>query len=273
MDRVHVAVFVAAVPAAVAAAVFLSMRWLRRRGDSPTDAGPAVAAGFIAGFVGAAGAPSFPILDAWKWLFYIALAGGLLAVVAARAASPPEAIRWTLRAALAAFAVWVTVLDRTVPWLGGAFVAVMALTWFADGLAQRAGASAFLATMLVVATGTAVANGVANSAMLGQVGGGLCAALGACLVLSWFLPAAVRGAVALVTVLLAAMTLNGLVYGDLPVASAVLLAAAVPAAWLAAGLLASMKSQRRTALVIAVAVLFAGTAVSIAVAKSEPLVY
>ena len=272
MDPVHIAIFVAAVPAVVAAAVFLVTRWLRRGGDPAADAGPAVAAGFIAGFVGAAGAPSFPILDAWKWLFHIALAGGLLAVVAARAASPPEAIRWTLRAALAAFAVWVTVLDRTVPWLGGAFVAVMALTWFADGLAQRAGASAFLATMLVVATGTAVANGVANSAMLGQVGGGLCAPLGACLVLSWFLPAAVRGAVALVTVLLAAMTLNGLNY-ELPVASAVLLAAAVPAAWLAAGLLASMKSQRRTALVIAVAVLFAGTAVSIAVAKSEPLVY
>jgi hypothetical protein len=273
MDPIHIAIFAAALPAAASAAVFLLLRRLRRGGDTPTDAGPAVALGFVAGFIGVAEFPSFPILDAWKWLFFIGLAGGVLAVIALRVSDPPEAIRWTLRAALAAFAAWATVGGKSAAWILGAFAATLALVWCSDGLARRAGASTFLATMLVVATATAVAVGVSNFAMLGQAAGGLCAALGACLVLSWFLPAAVRGAVAVVAVLLATITLNGHVYADLPVASAALLAAAVPAAWTANCLLSSLSGHRRSALTLAVAVLVAGAAASVAVGSSEPLGY
>jgi hypothetical protein len=272
VDPVHIAIFAAAIPAAVSAAVFLVLRRLRR-GAGGADAGVGIAAGFLAGFAGVGGLPSFPILDAWRWLFFIALAGGALAVIASRVSDPPEAIRWTLRAALAVFAAWATVGGKSAVWLAGVFAATIALVWFADGVARRTGPSTFLAATLVVATGTAVSTGVSNFAMLGQVAGGLCAALGACLLLSWFVPVSVRGAVALVGVLVAAIALNGFAYADLPAWSAALLGAAAPAAWLAAIFSESLPGRRRSALVVAAAAVFAGAAVAVAVASSEPLVY
>jgi hypothetical protein len=109
--------------------------------------------------------------------------------------------------------------------------------------------------------------------LLGQLSGGLAAATGACLLLAWKFPAKTQGAVSLLGVLIAASLLNGMIYADLPVAGALLLAAAAPAALGARVVFASLATARRTAVALAVAAAFVAAGVAAAVAHSPPLDY
>jgi hypothetical protein len=268
MDPVRIAVFVAAIPAATAAAVLLFLRRLRRGAEAPADAGLAITAGFAAGFLCLDAWPLWPPSDPWKWLLPVAVAGGAIGVLPSSFPRAAEAVRWARTAVLAAFVTWVAVLDRTAPWLGGAFAATMAVVWGLDVVARRAGGATFLGTVVVLAASVAVSSERSYFATLALVGGVLAAAAGGCLVLAWFAPTAVRGAAALCGILVAAMTLNCLVYADLPPVSAGLLAAASPAAGVAAALTASLPGRRRAAIVVGVAALVAGAAAVVAIQRA-----
>jgi hypothetical protein len=273
VDPVQIALYTAALPAVTAGAVLLLAHRARRGGGVAADAGPAIAAGFLAGFLGVAGPPKFPILDDWKWLFWIALAGGVLAVLASRATDPPVVVKWILRTALAAFAVGVTILDRTVLWIAGPVAVALAMMASASAVSERVGPPAFLGALAAVATGTAVTAGASNSAMLGQMGGVLTSATAACFVLSWFFPVAVRGTIALSAAVTVTVGLNGLLYAAFPAVSAALLAAAMPAALAAARLTANATPGRRAWAVVGAAAACSAAAAAIAIHLSEPFPY
>jgi hypothetical protein len=271
MDPAGMALYVVAIPAVVAAvALFLARRL--RRGDA-TPLWPGVAAGFAAGYLGVGGLPRGMPVEAWHWLLPIAVLG---AVAGANYAweTIPARLRVAPWIVVVGFTVWTSLVKRPPEAVVGYSAAAFFLGWTLDGAARRTGAATFLAVVLVVAVATAVSLVVSGTMLIGQLAGALAAATGACLVLASRLRAAPRSAVPLVAALLVALWMNGILFADLPIASAALLATAPLACWSADVVLAKrLAPLPMTIARLAVAVLFAGAGVAVAVQAAPPLDY
>ena len=274
MDPAAIALFTALLPAVAAALVFLAVRWTQRGRAEALAAGAALAAGTVAGYCGAVGLPRFPPAESWQWVLPISVAGGVLAAAEAAFPGAPAAVRWSLRAALVAFAVWASLLDHSPLPVAGLAAAAIVFAWTLARTAAGSTAAAYLPALLVAAVGASVAIGVSNWMDGGRIAGGFAAATGGCLVASLRFPAASRDAVAVAAPVFVTLLVSGCVVAALPVSAAVLLAASPAAAWLADAAIGARETRVPRALLrAAAAAVPAGAAIAIAVVNSPKLEY
>lgn len=269
MDPVQAALYAVAVPAAVAAAVLFFVRALRKGRALETGAGPAITAGFVAGFLGIAGLPGFPPKETWHWLPFLAVAGTVVGSIEPRM---PEMPRRMLRVLLFVAAIVVSSLpkERTSFATIGIAVAGLLAAHGVESLARLGGSRAALLPVCIGAAGAAVALAVfAGWAVLGMLCGALAAATAACLVLGSRVPVDARDAAVPAMVVLAASCAAGTQLAQLPVSSAILLAATPLCGLLAVRLLSWRGADLRLLLRAAGgAAIAAGIAIAVAAMKS-----
>ncbi|MBI5369363.1 MAG: hypothetical protein HZA54_20170, partial [Planctomycetes bacterium] len=204
----------------------------------------ACAATAAAGHLVLFGRPTFPPAEAtllWVWLALPAAAVGVADAFA------PRPLRWALRPVLAAlaaaavlhfligpgrrFAGWGAALPEVA---GGATATLASWVGVEAWSARRPRGVALPLLLLAVASVAAAALAFSGSVVLGQLAGVLAAAAGAALVAGLLRPPAVAHlacALPVLLPLLAVLVLSGHFYSDLPMASALLLAAAPLGAW------------------------------------------
>ena len=274
MDPVQTLIYAAAVPAAVAAAVLLVLKWTRRGDGSVAGAGIALAAGFIAAYFGLGGRWRMPPVEASHALVPAAIAAAAALLIGVRNDARPALLRRALRFALVFAALWFSVLEKSPLWLGVGMGATLAFLWAMDVRAATAKPSMFLATLLIVSGATAIALGVSGTMTVAQFAGGLAAATGGCLAFALRRPVGVRGVAFVAGILLPMLWLNGWIFADLPLLSMLLLAVAPFAAWASGRLRFSrLRPGTAIALEIAVTALPCLAAIGVAVANSPPLAY
>lgn len=265
------AIFVVAIPAAVAALALLLARRLRRGEETPLW--PGVAAGFAAGYLGIGGVPKSMPVEKWHWLLPIAVLGAVVGALRNRE-SLPVWLRRNLSPALMVTVVLCTLLRPTTVQLLAYGVAAFFVEVTIDGDPKRTTARSFLSVVLVVATASAIALVVSGTMLIGQMAGALAAVAGACLVLAGPLRVELRSAVPLVAALFVALWMNGILFAELPIASAALLASAPLACWIADIALSNrLRPPPMTIARVAVAIVVAGAGVAVAVLEAPPLDY
>jgi hypothetical protein len=241
MSPVAMAVFAVALPAAVAAWVVALGRVLGRRRD-PSGGGPwwaasAVGLAYLAGHVAVA-RPAVPPADVTDRIPWLALAATALALFEAFR-SPGLPARAVGRSLLAVLTLWLVLgpvlaagdLSREMAVTLAASAAVALLAWAdLEALAAWAAGADVARALLITAAGAGPALLLSGSAVLGQLGAALAAALAAAWLATRGRPPA--GAVPVAAALLTALVLEGHVYAALPGASALLLAAAPAGVWL-----------------------------------------
>lgn len=234
-------------------------------------AGVAFGAGYLVAHLSFAGVPAWPsettTPPARDWIAWTVLAATLLAWVPGRGLS--SAIRILLAIALG----WLSLRTRAgISWpvIAGVCALLAAGTASAPALARRASGLSVPLALIATATGASFANLFSGSALLAQLAGAVAATLGASAAVAlrdrrFRLSAPALGIVMLA---LGGCVLNGALYGQLPAASALLLAGAVFAPWLAElPVLGGPRTWKRVAL----AVVPAAAAVALAWSPSEPM--
>jgi hypothetical protein len=196
--------------------------------------------GYAAGHWALRGFPPFPPAESLDWLFWLAWAAGAAGCLEAAGRSAGW-VRFATRALVSAAAVWLILRARLQSSSGLASAGLVAATGCAllalwallEGLAERRPGSSLPLVLWTTAAASSVSLVLSGSVVLGQLAGALAAALGALVVVSWWRPAAARfrGAPAVAAVALGGLWISGAVYSELPLASALLLAAAPVAAW------------------------------------------
>jgi hypothetical protein len=237
------------VPALVCAA-FLLLGWRARRSGAPDpDGGPVggwgggvgLMHGYFIAHAAIAGWAALRPVDVTDWLPHAAIAAVLVELVALYW---PRAVvlHWLLRLAASAAAVVVVSLPTirytwtTTQSVIAVPVLVLALyaSWASLGaLATRTSASSLGVTIMIAAGVGSVTLVASRTAKLSQLCAAIAAMAGAALVLAWWkrrlsLGAAGAGVAAL---LLGYLWMQGYLYAEMPMASALLLAAAPSAAW------------------------------------------
>jgi hypothetical protein len=234
------ALYGVALPALAAAGWYVVTRARLRAGGAAWVAALALLSAYVVGHVGLLGRPPFPPREAAHWTLWVACVAGALSL--AEAASPPRlegALRWALRAAVAAGGLYgmlaVLIEHSWGPWAGALGVAgstgAALVGWAAleRSFVARPGHPATPWWALSsIAAGAALALALTGSLSLGQLAGALAAGLGvtaaAALILRSprFVPAAGPVPVWILTGLLTA----GVCFSSLPWSSALLLALA-----------------------------------------------
>ena len=269
MDPVQAALYAVALPAVAAAVVLFGVRALNKGRTDATGVGPAIAAGFVVGFLGIAGMPSFPPKETWHWLTFLAMAAAIVGAIELRV---PEWPRRLLRALLFVAAMIVVSMpsDRTsLPTIAVAVSGLVALRGV-EGLDRLGGSLSALLPVCIGAFGAAVALALFSGwAVLGMLCGALTAAIAACLVVGRKFPVHAKDAMVPATVILATACLNGRHFASLPLESAVLLASTPFGALLAARMLARRGTPARDVVRAACgAAIQAGLAVALAAIDS-----
>ena len=196
----------------------------------------ALGMGYAGGNVVTAGWPAFPPAEATQWLPYFALAAMFLGVIDAllRPAGSLRMLIWMLccmgflRLLLSAKFQYGWSLAQGVLWIVGLAAGMLMLAISLDAAVRRDRSISSPLILTIVASGTGAALMLSGSMLLGQLAMILAAALGAILAAAFLLPRAVegRGVVPVAVALLASLWLSGYFYSELPLASALLLAAA-----------------------------------------------
>jgi hypothetical protein len=246
MEPLNLVLFVVVVPALVAAVTTTVVGFSARRLGFAGAGQAAVALALGAGTLAAQFAVAWPhvppieVTDRLPWLVGVLMLLGLL-----ESTHPsPAWARWENRVLVAILLLalvlgpvvgpeWPSRRDLAVE--GGLVLGILCAWMSLEGLATGRSTAVLGPALLAVAGSTAAALLLSGSVVLGRVGGGLAAALGAVWVLSWWLPELLlsRGGVPVLTATVAALLIVGCVYSSLPLAAAILLAAALLAAWLA----------------------------------------
>ena len=272
MDPIRLGLLAAGGAAATAAVALLLTRRVTGKREAGTPIGPALAAGFAAGFLLVEGLPKSLPREAHQWLLPASLVGSAAGLFEGRREPPHPLLRWAVRLPLAAGLVWVTLLDRSGARAVVPAVVLLLTLAILDGAARRGGPT-FLLALGVACAATAVCLGISGSMTFGQHGGAIAAATGACFLLGPWIPVDPRSGVLVAGLVLAGLRLNARIYVDppLPLASALLLAAAplgalFPNSWLGEKPRAWVALLARTAAVAAIA----GVAVGIAIHESPP---
>jgi hypothetical protein len=242
----------------------------------------ALGLGYTGGHAMTAGWPGLPPADATHWLLYFSLAAMIVGALDAWVSTPNwlRAVVWALFCVGLLFLLlrpkfqngWSPVSG--VAWLGFLATGMVLLAWCWQGISAREGPAAFAPLVAaVVAGGTSVALMLSGSMLLGQFGMALAAALGGSVAVCWFFPDLpfARGAVPVLTALLASLWLSGYFYADLPAFSALLLFLASGAALLPVG--GGMSPWKGALLRAGIVLVPVGIAVVVAVRASPPLDY
>jgi hypothetical protein len=158
-------------------------------------------------------------------------------------------------------------------WLLGLGAGIL-ISWVSlDAIAARITGVALAVPLLVATGGASAVLVLAHSIVLGQLGGGLAAVLGAAWLVSWWgspLNLA-RGGVTVLVLVVAALVLEGHIYANLPASGAVLIAAAPLTLWVTRIGFIRRRAPWVVALVGAIAVLIPlGVAAGRLLATSEP---
>jgi hypothetical protein len=279
MSPLDLLLFVVVVPAVVAALLVVMFGWAGRQagvaGAGPAAIALALGAGAIAAQVAIAG-PAFPPIEVTDRIPWLVLAAVVLGLCESIHPSPAWA-RWENRLLLGVLVVWAVLAEpvlkadwstrRNLAVQGGLVLAIFAAWMNLEILAARKSTMVLGPSLLVVATGTDLALLFSGSVVLGRIGGGLTAALGAAWVVSWWRPdrSMSRGGVPVLVVTVAALLIVGHVYSGLPLSAAVLLAAAPLLLWLAwVGPARRLASWQSSLLAAALVLLPAGVAVGLA---------
>ncbi len=241
---------------------------------------PFLAAAFLAGHAAVAGTPPLPPVDAGEWLFYfVPLAAALSAIEALQ--KTPEILSRLSRAALVYGLFFLTfrpLIDMAWGRQKGAFLVlllsllVLSVWQGLVELGRSVRAPALSLSLLAAAACTASALALSGSALLGQLAGVLASALAPFALAALWRPArAPAGSlVAPFLLILGALLAQGVYYSALPAAGALVLLAA-PLLCAADRLpLLARTSPRRAGLVTAAAVLAAGGACVLWVARHLP---
>jgi hypothetical protein len=212
--------------------------WFMRRRIAPGWAGAAaVAGGYLAGHVAALGWPA-PPLEAYKRLFYLAGAAGVIGALAAL--RPRPLWRRSALHAILLVAAWGFLLHsylgsswgwgESAAWLGGLGAAGWVFWLSLEGLTEPPARWLGGLALLAVAVGTAAVFEQSYSALLFQLGLVLAATLSPALLGGRLLPD--RGAATVLAVVLPGLWLISYFYGNAPWVALVLLAVAPSAVWL-----------------------------------------
>jgi hypothetical protein len=236
--------FTVLVPAVLAAVTVAVAGWVLRRlgfaGAGPAAVALALGAGTLAAQLSEA-LPAFPPIDVADRVAW--LVGGATVLGLLESTYPgPGWTRWENRLLLA-IVVLAAVLGpvlgpewpqrRALAMQAGLLFFVLFVWASLAGLAARISTAVLGPAVLVVAGSAAAALVLSGSLVLGRIGGGLAAALGAVWVLALWLPDRTleRGGVPVLVLALTALLVEGQVYSFLPRSSALLLGAAPLAAW------------------------------------------
>jgi hypothetical protein len=205
--------------------------------------GVAFGTAWFAAYVALAGTPAWPSAEKipaardWlAWVVLLAALASLLHLTRIPARMLAAITRPVLSAALVVLSLR-TWAERSGSWatLGLSFLVILSAWTAADRWIARADGPRAPLALLVAAIGVSLANHLAHSALLGAIAGALAASLAASTILAALVPSfrLLSGARAVIALVLAGCVLDGLVFSDLPLASALLLTGAV----LAPGLL------------------------------------
>lgn len=232
-------------PALVAFAVLIVAWCPWRRKDSPPvgrwGGALALSAGYAVGHVALTGWQPFPPTEVTHWLLYFALAAMAVGLLDALWREPAW-LRWGGRLLLAGAVVWLLlrpIIEYTwgsaqgAAWIVGLGLALLAFWAGLEALSERLSTASLSLILLIVTAGSSVVLLLSGSALLSQLGGAAAATLGACLVVAGRSPtlSLARGAVCVVSVLLAGLWLNGYFYAEAPLTSVLLVALSPTAAW------------------------------------------
>jgi hypothetical protein len=244
MEPLNLVLFVVVVPALLAAITAMVVGFSARRlgfaGAGPAAVALALGAGTIAAQCAVAWprVPPIEVTDWLPWLVGVAMLLGLL-----ESTVPiPAWMRWISRVLVTILVValvlgpvlgpeWSSL--RALAAAGGLVLGILVAWMNLEGLAAGRSTAVLGPALLAVAGGTAAALLLSGSVVLFRVGGGLAASLGAIWVLSWWLSdrSLSRGGIPVLTATVAALLIVGHVYSSLPLAAAILFAAAPLAAW------------------------------------------
>ncbi|HEV3163424.1 MAG TPA: hypothetical protein VGZ22_05245 [Isosphaeraceae bacterium] len=249
MDVLQIVLRCVAAPAAVAAAVLVIAFWLARRSGRSwlRDAGEVLALGlgYLAGHQATIGSPPMPLslsMEAMHWLGFVAVAAILVGLIEAFLPAPSW-LRWLLRAGLVVLTVWLVAnslldpqRDDRLSWPSLAAAILIALAFWANlqSLADRqAGRGVPLAIMVLAGSACPIIL-MAGIIVVAELAAALWFCTFAVLVAAWLDrgTSLARGGVTVVASLLIGLVLNGLYYGDLPPATAILMALAPAGLWL-----------------------------------------
>jgi hypothetical protein len=227
----------------VLALTVAARRDVRRAIAGSWGAALAMGAGYVVGHAALFGWPPHPPREPVQWLVYLALAAIILGVLEALVRAPLP-VRWGMRLALAGTTVWLILRPivvghwtpaETAMTVGGITLALLAV-WFAvDAQAARVTNWSLPAGLLAVLALASLALAFSGSAKLGQLGGVLTAAFGACIMSGWLLapPSFWRGATALLFNVYGGLLIAHYFYTDeVPLTSIILLAVAPAAGWI-----------------------------------------
>jgi hypothetical protein len=283
MDPLNLVLFVVVVPALVAAITAMVIGFAARRLGFAGAGQAAVALALGAGTLVAQFAVAWPhvppieVTDRLPWLVGVVMLLGLLESIA----PSPAWARWENRVLVGILVLalvlgpvlgpeWPSRRDLAVE--GGLVLGILFAWTSLEGLATHRSTAVLGPALLVVAESTAAALLLSGSVVLGRVGGGLAAALGAVWVLSWWLPdqSLSRGGTPVLTATIAALLIVGVVYSGLGLAPAILLAAAPLAAWLGFAGPARRLASWQSALLAAILCLMPAAVAVALVLKASP---
>lgn len=280
--------FAAAVTAAAgaggSAALVLAVAGEPWRGRAGTTRGwgppLAVAAGGTLGSWLARGRPSFPPTQAVHWVFYAAVAGGVLGVLES---AGPRAVRFLRVLAAGLLPVLLLEFQRARYWTrveGVLWTAGLALLLFVAwstlaGQEERGGCGGATAMGLALATGISAGSYVlGGGAVLGQQAGALALALGLCALFGLWRRAPGLGAAGVAPYILVHHALLWVArwVNELSTASFVLLAL-VPFAALAPRLVPASRTRLRTGLALCSPTLLAAAALAVELSSADTSAY
>jgi hypothetical protein len=227
------------------------------------------------GQIGLMGWPPFPAPKSTDWFPYFTLAATAVGVLDG-VRLWPVLLRWSLRIVVLLTLLLLLLRPKlqgdwpvsdSIAWLAVLGTASFALWAALDEFAVGGPGVSVSLALAVLATGTSCVAFFSSSALLALLGASLAATLTATLIVSSWkgTPSLIRTAMPVVVVLLLSLWLTGYFYGDVPAASAVLLALALMAACQAdVAIGRQLKSWRATLLPVVVSLLPIALAVFLA---------
>jgi hypothetical protein len=232
-------------PLLVSAAILLGCRLLGRRGhhkhSRPWGQPVALGAGYVIGHAAMFGWPPLRQLEGYQWIFYFAILAVALGLVDAFWIAP-LLVRWVMRLLLSGFVVVRLLLplmqqeaaEGVSVVNAAAVVAVMLAFWInLSLLAEREPGAPFPASIMMLTLAECLVVLLSGSIVQGHVGCVIWAALTGSLLAAGRDPnlSLTRGGLPVIVVLLSGLLIDGLYYSEVPLASALLLAAAPLGLW------------------------------------------
>lgn len=222
---------------AVTAGVLLAAHGLAlsRAHDGRWALPPALGAGYASGHALIRGWPTIPVPESMDWLIYLALTAGLTGIVIGAVERPwRPACRLVGMVGLATLAVGLLLGRSSLPvvWLAAGVVGWVAAWANVAALAGRLG-SGVAPPLILVAAGSAVVLAFSGTVILAALEGVAAVAVASAWAVGRFERGLIwdRGAVGVAVMVVAGLLTVGLVYGEVPIVSVLLLAVAPAAAW------------------------------------------